>query len=229
MLLLILIVSCSQESKTIVHDENLKTELKKDSSKIEIADLPIKIDSSNYLIHPIGTIVEYGSGLSKMSSYSSRGSYTSYEVSRHNGFSITGTFSNLKFQHIKSNKLKPLTDQIIEITSVTFLESIRKNTGNKFLIYTLRDSDTNKDSKIDFNDVTSLYISNNDGSNFKKLTSKLDQLVNWKVIKEQNRLYFKSISDTNKSGTFDKSDTINYQYVDLTNPKLEVLNYNVMD
>ncbi|NRD20723.1 hypothetical protein HNV08_11745 [Winogradskyella eckloniae] len=221
---LALTLSNCDERRTnrINHDATIETEVKKDSSQIEIADLPILIDSTDYLIHPIGHITEYKS---RFSSYSGKRGYNSFSVSNYNDFSIQGEFSNLKFQHINSEKLTALTDKIVEITSVRFLETIREQTGFQYLIYTIRDTDTNKDSKINSEDIEALYISTIDGKNLKKLTPDLAKIAYWKVIPKLNRLYFKSISDTNKNGEFDKHDHVNYQYINLKSNNLNVIDY----
>ena len=216
------IISCDDKQKAISHDETIKTTVKKDSTKIEIADLPIVIDSTDYLIHPIGYITEYKS---RFSSYTSKRGYNAYSISNYNNLSIQGEFTNLKFQHIDSEKLTPLTDNIVEITSVRFLDEIKKQTGLQFLVYTIRDEDSNKDSKINNDDLEALYISTIDGKNLKKLTPNLAKIGYWKVIPELNRLYFKSISDTNKNGEFDKKDKVNYQYVNLEDEDLKVITY----
>ncbi|WP_179348216.1 hypothetical protein [Winogradskyella pacifica] len=221
--LVLFIMSCDEKPQTISHDDSITTEIKKDSSKIEIADLPILIDSTDYLIHPVGNITDYNS---RSSSYKKGRDYTSYSVSRYNNFSISGDFSSLKFQHINSEQLTTLTDDIIEITSVHFLEDIRQQTGLQYLVYTIRDADTNKDAKLDSNDVETLYISHVDGTNLKKLTPNLAQIVDWEVIPKLKRLYFKSISDTNKNGEFYKNDKVNYHYVNLENEDLSIINYN---
>ena len=225
LLLAVFMLNCEEKSQTINHDETVTTEIKKDSSKIEIADLPIIIDSTDYLIHPVGYITDYNS---KFSSYSGNRGYTSYSVSNHNKFSISGEFSAIKFQHLKSEKLTALTDKIIEITSINFLEDIRQQTGLQFLVYTIRDADTNKDGKLNSNDVETLYISTINGKSLKKLTPNLAQIVDWKIVTQLNRLYFKSISDTNKNGEFDKKDKVNYQYVNLEDETLKVMTYNPM-
>ena len=54
------------------------------------------------------------------------------------------------------------------------------------------------------------------------------QIVDWKIVTQLNRLYFKSISDTNKNGEFDKKDKVNYQYVNLEDETLKVMTYNPM-
>ncbi|WP_178983805.1 hypothetical protein [Winogradskyella helgolandensis] len=222
--LVLCITSCDERSQTISHDDTITTEIKKDSSKIEIADLPILIDSTDYLIHPIGYVTEYNN--SRFSSYSKGSGRTSYAVSHYNNFSISGELSNIKFQHLNSEKITALTDELIEITSIRFLETIRAQNGLQFLVYTIRDADTNKDTKLNSNDIETLYISTISGKGLKKLTPELAQIVDWNVIPQQSRLYFKSISDTNKNGEFDKNDRVNYQYVNLEDEHLNVIHYN---
>lgn len=219
-ILTLLLMACEEGTKKINHDDLSKQELKKDSLEIETADLPIIIDSTDYLIHPIGYIKEYSSR------YFSESSQTSYSISNYNSHSIRGEFSNLKFQHKNDSDLKPLFNKVVKISSVNFLHKIKENTGLNYLVYKVRDIDTNGDLKLNYSDVTTLYISNIDGSNLKKLTKDFDQIVDWKTIPELNRLYLKSISDTNKNGDFDKEDRITYAYVDLTNPTLKRIVYN---
>ncbi len=217
---IVLSISCKEHNKKINHKDSIEVELKKDSSEIEIADLPINIDSTDYLIHPIGNIKEY------TSRYSSKSSYASYNVSNQNSYSIGGEFSNIKFQHKDSSKLKPLFDKIVKIKSVHFLYEIKKNTGLEFLVYKVKDIDTNGDLKLNHLDINTLYISKMDGSSLKKLTKHLDQIIDWKTIPELNRLYLKSITDTNKNGDFDKEDKVNYSYVDLTDSELKLIEYH---
>jgi len=223
LLLAVFMLNCEEKAQTINHDETVITEIKKDSSKIEIADLPILIDSTDYLIHPIGYITDYKS---KFSSYRDKSNYTSFSVSNYNEFSITGQFSNLKFQSLNSEELTSLTNETMVITSVHLLENVKTQTGRQFLLYKIRDADTNKDNALDFNDLESLYISTTDGKNFKKLAPDFAEIIEWKVILELNRMYLKSISDTNKNGKFDKNDKVNYQYVNLEDETLKVITYN---
>ncbi|MDO1501292.1 hypothetical protein Q2T40_14240 [Winogradskyella maritima] len=223
LVLVCLITSCEKRETQINHDKTEIKELKKDSSKIEIADLPVHIDSTDYLIHPIGNVEEYGR---RFSSYGSERGYTSFSVANHNGYTINGTLSNLIFQHVNELKTTALTDEIIEISSVTYLEKLRKQTGKNYLIYKIRDTDTNNDSKLNYSDVLSLYISKIDGSEFKKLTPDMSQIIDWDYLEVNNTLYFRYISDTNKNGVFDKSDVISYKFVDFSKPNLKITSYN---
>ena len=97
-------------------------ELKKDSTLIEIVDLPIHIDSTKYLIYPIGEYKIYGSRGSyfKSSSYGSG----SFSISGYRRYEISGNLYNLKFEEIESEKTRMLTDKNIRIESVRFLKEI---------------------------------------------------------------------------------------------------------
>lgn len=212
--IVILLMSCNKDdSRKIVHEPKNPTELKKDTSIIEIADLPIQLDSTNYLIHPIGYYKVYKSRLGSYSSDYNDGKH--FSVSNNGDNYITGNLSNVSFQHIDSINLKPLTDKIIQISSIRFLKDIYKKSGKTVIIYEVRDRDTNNDKKLDYGDVNTLYISNIDGSNFTKLIPEFEELLDWKTILSNNQLYFSSIEDTNKNGEFDKKDNTHYYSLNL--------------
>lgn len=221
-------VSCGNEEKPkVIYPENGNaetTELKKDSTLIEIADIPIHIDSTQYLIHPIGEYEMYGTRGKSYFGSSNYGS-GSFSISNYNRYEITGDLHNLKFQKIDSENLTTLTKQNIRIKSITFLRDIFDNTNKQILVYRILDKDSNRDNKLDDNDINTLYISNIDGTNFTKLTAEFQELIDWKVIEIMNRLYFRSIEDTNKNGEFDKEDKVHYQYVDFNLDKLKVTEY----
>ena len=130
----IILTSCENNEKPkVIYPENGKIEtleLKKDSTLIEIADLPIHIDSTKYLIHPIGEyeIYNYRGSSSSSSGYFSSSSYGSgsFDVSRLNSYEITGNLYNLKFEEIESEKNRLLTEKNIRIKSVEFLNEIFK-------------------------------------------------------------------------------------------------------
>ncbi len=225
---ILLIVSCGNEEKPkVIYPENGNaetTELKKDSILIEIADIPIHIDSTQYLIHPIGEYEIYGTRGKSYFGSSNYGS-GSFSISNYNRYEITGDLHNLKFQKIDSENLTTLTKQNIRIKSITFLRDIFDNTNKQILVYRILDKDSNRDNKLDDNDINTLYISNIDGTNFTKLTAEFQELIDWKFIEIMSRLYFRSIEDTNKNGVFDKEDKVHYQYVDFNLDKLKVTEY----
>ncbi|TGD56751.1 CREC-EF hand family protein [Flavobacterium humi] len=213
--LLILAAGCQNQEKPKVIYEDSKTvaePIKKAAEEIEIADLPIHMEGTKYLLHAIGDVrvseVNGSYGSSKTNS-------VSYALSNYNRFELTGYFENIKFQHIDSTALRPLTDKNIQIQTATFLNTIAAKTKRQILVYSLVDSDTNKDGKIDVNDIKSLYISEFSGAKFTKLSGELQELIDWNIVEAQNRLYFRTIEDINKNGAFDKNDKVHYHYVNL--------------
>jgi hypothetical protein len=222
---LILMVSCQNQEKPKVIYEDAKTAtapVKKAADEIEIADLPIQMEGTKYLLHAIGDVrvadVSGSYGSSKTNS-------VSYALSNYNRFELTGYFENIKFQHIDSTALRPLTDKVIQIQTATFLNTIAAKTKKQILVYSLVDSDTNKDGKIDVNDIKSLYISDFSGAKFTKLSGELQELIDWNLVETLNRLYFRTIEDINKNGAFDKNDKVHYYYVNLMDKDWKVEEY----
>ena len=211
------LMSCKEETETpkVIYEEG-KTKVEaevKDTSSIKVADLPILMEGTKYLIHPVGDVRVYDSN-SKVYG-SSKTNLVSYAISNYNRFEITGYFDNLNFQHIDSTTVKPLTDKKIQIQTATFLDGIAAKTKKQIMVYTLVDSDTNKDGKINQNDIRSLYLSNITGEKFTKLSEEFKELIDWNIIEAQNRLYLRCIEDINKNGAFDKNDKVHYHFVNL--------------
>lgn len=219
LLLLLALSACKEEveqPKLTYMPENTPEEApeKIDSTEIVIADLPIHFDNTKYIIHPVGDFRIY-EGRSKLSYGSSSVSRVSYTISNYNRNEITGYLNNLYFQHLDSLKTTPLTDQKMVIQTATFLNTVALKTKKEFIVYSIADKDTNRDGLIDFNDIKSLYISEISGANFIKLTPDLQELIDWSVVDVNNRLYFRTIEDTNKNGDFDRNDNLHYYFVNL--------------
>jgi uncharacterized protein YxjI len=186
---------------------------KNDSTDIKVADLPVHMEGTNYLIHPIGDIRIYEDN-SRSYGTSRTNNNVSYAISNYNRFEITGYFENLKFQHIDSTAVRPLTDKKIQIQTATYLNTLLPRQKNGILLYTLVDSDTNQDGRIDSNDIKSLYISDASGMGFKKLSNDMQELIDWNLIEAKGRVYFRTIEDINKNGAFDKNDRVHYHFAD---------------
>jgi len=197
---------------------------KADSTEIKVADLPVHMEGTKYLIHPVGDIRIYEDNSRSYGSSRTNGNM-SYAISNYNRFELTGYFENLKFQHIDSTAMKPLTDKKIQIQTVTYLNTIADKYKTGILLYTIVDSDTNQDGKVDVNDIRSLYISDAAGSGFKKLSSDMQELIDWNLIETKGRVYFRTIEDINKNGAFDKNDRVHYHFTDLLSPEWTVTNY----
>ena len=223
----VVLVACKQEKETpkVIYEEPKTNNNSRaiDTTSIKIADLPIHMEGTKYLIHPVGDVRVYDD-FSKVYG-STKTNQVSYAISNYNRFEITGYFENLKFQHIDSTNVKPLTEEKIQIQTVTYLDRIAANTKKQILVYSVVDRDTNKDKKVDQNDIKSLYISTIDGSNFTKLTEDYLEFIDWNIIEAQNRLYFRCIEDINKNGAFDKNDKVHYHYVNLLDAEWKVETY----
>ena len=205
----------------------VKNEVKIDSTQIEVADLPVHMPGTKYLIHAIGDVRLAEKSNGKFGS--SKTNSVSYSISNYNRFELTGYLNNLKFQHLDSTSVYTLTDRAIEILTATYLDEISKKINTGILVYTIVDNDTNLDGKINSNDITTLYISQINGKKFTKLSPDLEELIDWNTIEAQNRLYFRTIEDINKNGSFDKNDLVNYYFVDLSASDWKAVKYNVFE
>ncbi|MFC4740603.1 hypothetical protein ACFO3U_11430 [Flavobacterium ponti] len=222
------LVSCKKEETTpkVKYEDSktkVETPVKVDSSSIKIADLPILMEGTRYLIHPIGDVRVYDDYKSVYGS--SKTNQVSYAISNYNRFELTGYFTNLKFQNIDSTSFRTLTTDRIQIQTVTFLNTFAEKTKKQILVYSFVDNDTNKDGNVNQNDIKSLALSNIDGSNFTKLSEDFSEIMDWNIIEAQNRLYFRCIEDINKNGAFDKDDKVHYHYVNLLDNEWKVEEY----
>lgn len=225
-------VSCreEQEKPKVRYEEEkpvrIAEQSQNDSTDFMIADLPILMEGTKYLIHPIGDIRIYDN---KKAYGSSRTNDFSYAISNYSQFEITGYFENLKFQHVDSTNIYPLTDMVVQIQTATLINQSGSKGRKQVLVYTLVDSDTNRDGRVDQNDIRSLYLSDADGKNFVKISKDMQELVDWNVIGAQNKLYFRTIEDINKNGAFDKNDAVHYQFADLASAEWTVTEYNPVE
>ena len=226
----LLFFNCKEEKEKpkVTYENPTKTEIKTvavDSTQIAIADLPIQMEGTSYLIHPIGDFRVY-EGRAKATYGTSNTDKVSFSVSNYNRFELTGFLQNLKFQHIDSTEIRLLTDKKIMISNVSYLNTVFEKSKRQLLVYSVVDMDTNRDKNLDSNDIKSLYISTIDGKNFTKLSVSMQELIDWNLVESKNRLYFRTIEDTNQNGQFDKNDRINYHFVDLLSPDFKIENYN---
>jgi hypothetical protein len=226
---LLLLASCKEETekpKVIYDASKVGRELTKaDSTQIKIADLPIQMQGTDYLIHPVGDLSVYEKG-SKNKYGSSSVNDLSFTISNASEYEITGYLQNLKFQKIGSDSIKALTDKPVLIQTATYLKTVSDKINKQIMVYTMMDVDTNKDGKLDVSDITTLYLSKISGDKFTKVSVDFQELIDWNLIESQNRLYFRTVEDTNKNGKFDSKDVVHYNYIDLANKDWKVESYN---
>lgn len=222
------ITSCKEDidkPKVIYDGANKSKEIAKlDSTDIEIADLPIHMEGTNYLIHPVGDLSIRERGI-KTRYGSSSVNDLSFTISNYGENEITGFLQNIKFQKIGSDSIKALTEEPVLIQTATYLKSVADKTKNQIMVYTMVDMDTNKDGKLDTSDIKALYLSEISGDKLTKLSDSYQELIDWNLIESTNRLYFRTVEDTNKNGQFDKMDVVHYNYVDLSNKLWKIVSY----
>lgn len=224
LLTVLVLAGCKKEEPAkpkVIYENNpkTKTEVPEDSTQIEIADLPVHLSGTNFLIYPIGTVT------SDKKSLKSYDSGTGYTVSNYSEYQITGYLQNLKFQEMGKDTIYALTDRNILIETATYLKSIADKSKKQLMVYSLCDMDTNKDNKLDNNDIKSLYLSEVSGGSFTKISVDFQELIDWNVIEAQNKLFFRTIEDTNKNGQFDKEDKVHYFFVNLLEKEWKATEY----
>lgn len=227
---LLFLASCKEEEKEkpkVIYDASKAggPTPKIDSTQIKIADLPIHMQGTAYLIHPVGDLNVYGKG-SKNRYGSSSVNDVSFTISNSSEFEITGYLQNLKFQKVDSDSIKILTDLRVLIQTATFLKSISDKINKQIMVYTMCDADTNKDGKLDTSDIKALYLSEISGDKLTKVSPDFQELIDWNLIDSKNRLYFRTVEDTNKNGEFDGKDVVHYNYIDLASKDWKVETYN---
>ncbi len=220
-----LFISCKKEEAekpkvTYETTSKAKNEVAADTNQIEVADLPVSMEGTNFLIHPIGVMRSKAKGIK-----SSPDSDESFTVSNYGEYQITGYLKNLKFQEVGKDTIYALTNKQILIETATYLKTFADKTKQQLLVYSLADMDTNKDGKLDSSDIKSLYISTISGQRFTKLSADFQELIDWKIIESKSTLYFRAIEDTNKNGEFDAEDKLQYYFVNLMDKDWKVISY----
>lgn len=224
----LLFVGCKKEvekPKVIYDATNKEKKVRRvDTTQISISDLPIQMEGTNYLIHPVGDLRVFERG-TKAKYGSSSVIDLSFTVSNYGENEITGFLQNLKFQRIDSDSIKALTDKPVLILTATFLKSVSDKTRKQILVYTMYDMDTNKDGKLDTSDIKTLYLSDISGNDLTKISANYQELIDWSLIESKNRLYYRTVEDTNKNGQFDKNDVVHYNYINLAANEWEIKSY----
>jgi len=224
----LLTIGCKKETETpkVSYETPSKAieKPKVDTSKVEIADLPIQFQGTQYLLFPIGEVS--ASDRSKYDSGSSSSRFNT-KISNYSENEITGYLRNIKFQNVKSDSLQALTDKPVMIQSVSYLKSQADKIKQQILVYLLTDADTNKDNVIDTNDIQTLYLSDISGQRFTKISADFQEVIDWNVIDAQNRLYFRTLDDTNKDGAFGREDRVHYFFLDLTAKDWQATEYQL--
>ena len=224
----ILFVSCGKPPK-IDYNEKVDTtsvidDRIKDSTKILVSELPVKFDSTDMLLFAIELVDLKGrGGYSKIgsSAYGNSDIASSY----FNSDNLSGDFINIVFQS-KDGIERKLTNKKIQIRSVNFLRETYRRKKVGYLLYSISDRDSNGDKELSHADLEALYISKLDGSDFRKLTKELHEFYDWSLIKDNDRIYFRTLEDQNKDGELNNQDKFHYYFIDFSGEKYTVTEYN---
>jgi len=236
LMIVLTLLSCGKQQPKIDYNSQNQSDsltmdnIAADTSKILIAELPVYFDSTDYLIHPIGLInlnESEGKRFLEIGSYSgSDYSNSGFSVDSYSEDFFSGNIANLVFEDLKTHNQILLTDKVLNITDVQYLRDLSKKINRHYILYSVIDKDMNFDKNLDYQDITSLYISKIDGTNFKKITNNFHQYIGGKMIIQDLKFYFRTIEDIDKDGNFTKVDKYHYFYIDFANDDYILIEYN---
>ncbi len=231
-LLLFGLASCSEPAPKIDYKKEIDTvatiaNIIEDTTKVLVAELPVKFKKIETLIYPVALVNMQGSdgyGRSSANYYNGSDISSGYYSSSN----LSGDFINLIFEDTEGNR-KLLTEHKMTISQATFLEGIFDITQKGYLLYTVYDRDTNGDQKFNRKDLLALYISNVDGTGFTKVTKELHNYHDYRTHKESNKLYFRSLEDMDKDGEFSNQDKFHYYTITFNQFGYEIDEYDPLD
>ncbi len=188
--------------------------------------LPVYFDSTDYLLFPSGPVKISTKGRGNIYTDAANIGDVSFTLGYLNGLAFTGDLDNIMVQQLGTSNFEPLTNKTIKIRRFEFLSSIRKRVGLQLLVMEVTDQDTNRNGRLTDNDIASLYISDLEKQRFVKLTPELHELLDWKVLTINERLYFRTLEDSDKNGVFNKNDKIHHYFLNLKEGQFTPIEYN---
>lgn len=200
-LIVSLVISCTSKTRKV----DLQTKIKKDttiSSEQILFAAPQLIDSSSIVIYPL--ILEkgtYGSGYGS----GSRGGITSY-------WNIIFYNTETGKRHLLTNDLKMLIYSITfgSNSSSSYSSDIRWTQGidifKDMIFYSVISNDYDKNDRLDDKDPVYLYVSNKDGTNFRKISPDNYNITSWNVIKGTSKVIMMGQKDDNADKLFNNDD-----------------------
>lgn len=222
-------VSCgSNEKPQAIVDENTEVvdfTLEKDTTMVKVLALPVYIDSTQYIYHPTKLLHAVVNDRSTVS-FKGGNYYESSSIHSNSTYEFNGNYAGFAIEHVKTGAIVNLTSKEIHFSKVRVYCKLEHNPRVEFVIYLGHDLDTNKDGKLNHNDLSALFISNLDGTGFVKLSADFENFRNYTFMVENDKLYFQTVKDTNKDGIFLNDDEFRNYVVDLTKPVKESVRYD---
>lgn len=186
LLLILISSSCvdSNSKNTFEEKNNNGINENTGSSKV-VAELPVKIDSSKFIAFPI---IELNEQKNNRNSYTINKRYAS-------------SYKNLIFRNTENQKTHFLSSKDIDILNFNQLRNLN-NDPEKVILYRVIDKQHlgKKLKKV------SLYLSNNEGKNFTKISMENHHLKNWKYIPSLRKVYFSTAVDIDKNEKLNEKD-----------------------
>ena len=120
-----------------------------------------------------------------------------------------GRYWNIIFYNHKTDASWLLTD-----SSKMLIHDIEKSEQDKvmekkYLFYTIFTDDYNADKKITSEDPAYLFISDRTGKNFRRLSTKNMDVVNWNILSGTEIVFLTCRKDSNNDKKFDEKDQLN--------------------
>ncbi|MBD0403901.1 hypothetical protein [Flammeovirga sp. EKP202] len=209
-LLIIGLISCEESKPRLeaIENEDLTTE-QIDSILAEFKfdyESPIIIDFSNQIMIPISTEL-----LGRRTKYSKDG-YYSDDYPR---------YWNIQFYNRKTGETRLLTEDKIRISRIHVNRDNEYEEGCKVMkekiLYEIGDIDFNNDGKLDGEDPEYLFISENNGTNLKRISPRDEELQYFEVVPKSNQILIRTLRDINQDSIFNQQDESIWYKAELTN------------
>ena len=196
------------------------------------------LDSTDYMLIPLGlrTISDDSRTIAITKSLYSSGdvnSNRSYsEKSKYNFSRLTmNSCNNIIFYNKKTEETHLLLDKpaiISDFYFPTYTEDY-KTKKYYFLLFGIRDTDSNKDGFINENDAEKVYMSDMSGKNMTQITPDHTQLTDWFIDIATNNIMLVVRTDSNSDKKFDVKDEILIMKASITQPAMarDIINQDI--
>lgn len=153
-----------------------------------------EIDSSGILMFPLSMSEQERDGL--VSSYKSM---------------PANKYWNIIFLNSITNEFHLLSEQKMLIGNYDFKynsggSNININVKSKYIFYSIICDDYNNDKKLTDEDPVYLFVSDNQGKNFRQISPKNYDLQNWQFIESANKFYLTAKKDSDNNKKFETED-----------------------
>lgn len=154
---------------------------------------PIIIDSTDQVLLPISTSLLQ----SRSPSYNKDDYYST-------------DYWNILFYNRKTGETNLLTKEKLRISKIDAQYNEYEELPNKRLeekiLYTVKDKDYNEDGYLDYADPKFLFVSEIDGSGFRRISPLNEDLQYHEVVPNAQQIIFKTLRDINQDAIFNSVD-----------------------